>query len=91
MTGTNNNFRVKNGLEVTTSATVASLKFSGDGVLITSRADLAGPQGVQGDVGPQGPSGASVPQAWRDYRQALRDIPAQSGFPFNVVWPSVPT
>jgi len=22
------------------------------------------------------------------YRQALRDIPSQSGFPFNVTWPT---
>ena len=24
------------------------------------------------------------------YRQALRDVPAQSGFPFSVTWPSKP-
>ena len=24
------------------------------------------------------------------YRQALRDVPAQSGFPFNVTWPTKP-
>jgi hypothetical protein len=28
--------------------------------------------------------------AWRVYRQALRDIPEQPGFPFNVVWPERP-
>ena len=28
--------------------------------------------------------------AWTTYRQALRDIPAQSGFPHNVVWPVKP-
>tara|TARA_Y100000389_G_C17386370_1_gene477264 strand:- start:47 stop:322 length:276 start_codon:yes stop_codon:yes gene_type:complete len=27
---------------------------------------------------------------WRTYRQALRDVPAQSGFPTNVTWPSEP-
>lgn len=35
-----------------------------------------------------------VPQATRDlwaaYRQALRDVPEQSGFPTNVVWPVSP-
>jgi len=31
-----------------------------------------------------------VPDAWRTYRQALRDIPAQSGFPANVTWPVDP-
>ena len=29
--------------------------------------------------------------AWTTYRQALRDIPAQSGFPTNVTWPTKPT
>jgi hypothetical protein len=28
--------------------------------------------------------------AWTTYRQALRDIPSQSGFPHNVVWPVKP-
>jgi hypothetical protein len=27
---------------------------------------------------------------WRVYRQALRDIPSQLGFPNDVVWPSEP-
>jgi len=27
---------------------------------------------------------------WLTYRQALRDIPAQEGFPHNVVWPTKP-
>lgn len=29
-------------------------------------------------------------QAWSVYRQALRDITSQSGFPFSVVWPTQP-
>ena len=29
-------------------------------------------------------------QAWKDYCQALRDVPAQAGFPHNVVWPDQP-
>lgn len=29
-------------------------------------------------------------QAWATYRQALRDIPLQAGFPWNVSWPSEP-
>jgi hypothetical protein len=28
--------------------------------------------------------------AWATYRQALRDIPQQEGFPATVVWPSQP-
>jgi len=29
--------------------------------------------------------------AWATYRQALRDIPSQSGFPDNITWPQEPT
>ena len=28
--------------------------------------------------------------AVKEYRQALRDIPEQAGFPFDVVWPEEP-
>ena len=35
-----------------------------------------------------------VPQAlkdkWAPYRQALRDVPQQAGFPMNVTWPTKP-
>jgi hypothetical protein len=27
---------------------------------------------------------------WAAYRQALRDLPAQSGFPFDITWPVAP-
>lgn len=30
-------------------------------------------------------------QAWAAYRQSLRDITLQSGFPFDVTWPTPPT
>ncbi len=37
---------------------------------------------------------ADVPQAtkdlWSPYRQALRDVPQQSGFPIEIVWPVKP-
>ena len=29
-------------------------------------------------------------QAWADYRQALRDIPQQAGFPTEINWPKEP-
>ena len=29
-------------------------------------------------------------QAWKDYCQALRDVPTQSGFPWTIVWPTQP-
>jgi 2',3'-cyclic-nucleotide 2'-phosphodiesterase (5'-nucleotidase family) len=28
--------------------------------------------------------------AWATYRQALRDIPSQAGFPYNVIWAVAP-
>lgn len=34
---------------------------------------------------------AEQQQVWSDYRQALLDIPQQSGFPHEVVWPVKPT
>jgi hypothetical protein len=27
---------------------------------------------------------------WASYRQALRDVPSQAGFPWSVVWPQSP-
>ena len=30
-------------------------------------------------------------QAWATYRQELRDVSSQTGFPWNVVWPSEPS
>ena len=32
-----------------------------------------------------------ITDAWRTYRQLLRDVPAQSGFPTNVTWPVEPS
>jgi len=29
-------------------------------------------------------------QAWKDYCQALRDVPTQTGFPWEVIWPDAP-
>jgi hypothetical protein len=29
-------------------------------------------------------------QAWADYRQALRDLPQQAGFPTEITWPVKP-
>ena len=33
---------------------------------------------------------ANIPGAWEVYRQALRDIPAQAGFPWTITWPDAP-
>ena len=33
----------------------------------------------------------TVSTEWSNYRQALRDIPDQTGFPTNVNWPTKPT
>jgi hypothetical protein len=35
-------------------------------------------------------TGAAVPQEWATYRQALRAITEQPGFPTDVVWPLQP-
>ena len=32
----------------------------------------------------------AVSQPWAVYRQALRDVPSQSGFPWDVQWPVQP-
>jgi len=32
-----------------------------------------------------------ITDEWRTYRQSLRDVPAQSGFPTNVTWPTEPS
>ena len=34
--------------------------------------------------------GEEVPLEWKEYRQALRDIPEQEGFPESVDWPEMP-
>lgn len=39
---------------------------------------------------PDAPLTAEQKQAWLDYRQALRDLPTQPGFPWDVTWPTAP-
>ena len=29
-------------------------------------------------------------QEWKDYCQALRDVPSQEGFPWDITWPEMP-
>lgn len=38
-----------------------------------------------------GNSDVTMSDAWTTYRQALRDIPAQVGFPTLISWPTKPT
>jgi hypothetical protein len=35
--------------------------------------------------------GTPIPTDWQTYRQALRDITNQPGYPTNIVWPVAPT
>lgn len=35
-------------------------------------------------------TGTNIPVAWKNYRQELRDITSQEGFPHEVVWPTKP-
>lgn len=39
---------------------------------------------------PNNPLTTEKQQQWAVYRQQLRDITSQSGYPFNVVWPTQP-
>ena len=36
-------------------------------------------------------SDVTMSTAWRTYRQALRDVPSQEGFPNTVTWPTKPS
>ena len=36
-------------------------------------------------------SDVTMSDAWKTYRQALRDVPAQSGFPNSITWPTEPS
>lgn len=33
---------------------------------------------------------ANIPGVWEVYRQALRDVPTQAGFPWTITWPTQP-
>lgn len=35
-------------------------------------------------------SGQEIPLEWKVYRQELRDITLQEGFPYDVIWPELP-
>jgi hypothetical protein len=35
-------------------------------------------------------SDVTMSDEWTTYRQALRDVPQQDGFPANVTWPDQP-
>jgi hypothetical protein len=39
---------------------------------------------------PNNPLTSEMQAEWATYRQQLRDIPQQSGYPYNVVWPVAP-
>jgi len=38
-----------------------------------------------------GMSDVTMTDAWKTYRTALRDVPAQSGFPNSITWPTEPS
>lgn len=58
------------------------------GVIRSQRTALL--QGTDWIVTKAAESGEAVPQEWAAYRQALRDVPAQEGFPKSVTWPEKP-
>ena len=36
-------------------------------------------------------SDVTISDAWRTYRAALRNVPAQAGFPNSITWPTEPS
>jgi len=36
-------------------------------------------------------TGTPIPTAWQTYRQELRDVTNQTGYPYQVTWPTKPT
>jgi|SRR5215469_2348940 len=44
---------------------------------------------VPGDVPEDSPYRAKM-EEWKTYRQALRDVTAQDGYPFTLQWPTMP-
>ena len=40
---------------------------------------------------PDSPLGESKKTEWATYRQSLRDVPEQSGFPDDITWPAEPS
>lgn len=40
---------------------------------------------------PNNPLTTEKQQEWATYRQQLRDVTSQPGYPYNVVWPTPPT
>ena len=35
--------------------------------------------------------GTNIPSAWKDYRKALRDLPANTADPTDITWPTKPS
>ena len=56
------------------------------GVRVTRDKKLAECDWTQADDSP-----LKAASAWTTYRQALRDVPTQSGFPHTVTWPTKPS
>jgi Phage tail assembly chaperone protein len=40
---------------------------------------------------PDNPIASATKTAWATYRQALRDLPKETGFPWTMTWPTDPT
>ena len=38
-----------------------------------------------------GNNDVTMPSAWTTYRAALRNVPAQGGFPNSITWPTEPS
>ena len=42
------------------------------------------------DQSQQSQGSIEIPKVWLEYRQNLRDIPEQAGFPYDIAWPVKP-
>jgi len=71
-----------NGEELATKARVASMHAKNKRNTLLNKTDWVVTKSLE--------LGEPVPDAWTTYRQALRDIPSQAGFPHNIEWPTEP-
>ena len=69
-----------------------SLLAATDRTMLLDRIVRALPAPTSGEAGAALMQGlyAAATNAWAAYRQALRDVPQQAGFPYDVEWPGRP-
>ena len=81
----------KDGNTVTASANEAAYKAKVDANTAESVRSQRDNKLAECDWTQANDSPLKAASAWTTYRQALRDVPAQSGFPHTVTWPTKPS